>query len=412
VSSFSFSMGLTVCGSTVSKVLRQKEKFLYPDDGSRSPIKRSKGKFPDIERALSNWARNHQKQGFALSDNAIREKARFFATTVGNSESHHKVNSNSWLEKFKQKNNLLGAKPRKGSTDATATDSDGVANADSSTTSSCHTPNGTTPVSPSGATSPSPMSPTRSQDSFKNESPSDGFLDFSYRHGHSQSATSLHSFSDTTAPPLSGGATSPTSPYFSSDHSCGPSPFTPTGISRLPPLNGSAFARPRSQTFPTLGIEPGLIAPQNTADQLTPKNYLQQAMDAPVLESPLEDLSDGIDPIQTVIKRNHSNPDIKTSMQPPPLPRSNSATVSPTISSPGSPTPDEARKALETVMIYFKNQPMGLVDPQEYIAIGKLMEKLKLVHTPGIPLPGGLHRIEEDEATQTHVRKKRSIHSL
>jgi hypothetical protein len=63
-------------------------------------------------------------------------------------------------------------------------------------------------------------------------------------------------------------------------------------------------------------------------------------------------------------------------------------------------------------MIYFKNQPMGLVDPQEYIAIGKLMEKLKLVHTPGIPLPGGLHRIEEDEATQTHVRKKRSIHSL
>jgi Tc5 transposase DNA-binding domain len=333
-------MGLTVCGSTVSKVLRQKEKFFYPDDGSRSPIKRSKGKFPDIERALSNWARNHQKQGFALSDNAIREKARFFATTVGNSESHHKVNSNSWLEKFKQKNNLLGAKPRKGSTDATATDSDGVANADSSTTSSCHTPNRTTPVSPSGATSPSPMSPTRSQDSFKNESPSDRFLNFSYRHGHSQSATSLHSFSDTTAPPLSGGATSPTEPYLSSD------------------------------------------------------------------------LSNGIDPIQTVIKRNHSNPDIKTSMQPPPLPRSNSATVSPTTSSPGSPTPDEARKALETVIIYFKNQPMGLVDPQEYIAIGKLMEKLKLIHTPGIPLPGGLHRIEEDEATETHVRKKRNIHNV
>jgi hypothetical protein len=132
-------------------------------------------------------------------------------------------------------------------------------------------------------------------------------------------------------------------------------------------------------------------------------------MDAPVVESPLEDIPTSNNPIETVIKRNHSNPDIKTTMQPPPLPRSNSNTVSPTISSPGSPTPDEARKALETVMIYFQNQPTGLVDPHEYMTIGKLMEKLKLAQTP---LPGGLHRIEEDEAAQAHVRKKRSIHSL
>ena len=61
--------------STVSKVLRQKEKYLFPDDGSRSPIKRSKGKFPDIERALSVWAKNTRKQGIALTDAMIREKA-------------------------------------------------------------------------------------------------------------------------------------------------------------------------------------------------------------------------------------------------------------------------------------------------------------------------------------------------
>ncbi|KAI4120628.1 MAG: hypothetical protein LQ347_007065, partial [Umbilicaria vellea] len=84
---------------TVSKVLRQKDKYLFPDDGSRSPIKRSKGKFPDIERALSNWARNHQRQGLPLNDSIIRDKARFFATTVGSSDSHAKVNSSSWLEK-------------------------------------------------------------------------------------------------------------------------------------------------------------------------------------------------------------------------------------------------------------------------------------------------------------------------
>ena len=44
--------------STVSKVLRQKDKFLTQDDGSRSPIKRAKGRSPDIERALAVWAKN------------------------------------------------------------------------------------------------------------------------------------------------------------------------------------------------------------------------------------------------------------------------------------------------------------------------------------------------------------------
>lgn len=44
--------------STVSKVLRQKEKYLFQDDGSRSPIKRAKGRSPDLERTLAVWAKN------------------------------------------------------------------------------------------------------------------------------------------------------------------------------------------------------------------------------------------------------------------------------------------------------------------------------------------------------------------
>ncbi|KAN0122995.1 hypothetical protein V8E51_001321 [Hyaloscypha variabilis] len=40
--------------STVSKILRQREKYLFPEDRSLSPVKRAKGKYPDIERALSN----------------------------------------------------------------------------------------------------------------------------------------------------------------------------------------------------------------------------------------------------------------------------------------------------------------------------------------------------------------------
>lgn len=56
-------------------------------------------------------------------------------------------------------------------------------------------------------------------------------------------------------------------------------------------------------------------------------------------------------------------------------------------------------------MTFFQHQPSGLVDPQEYITMGKLMEKLKLQQGGG--LPGGLHQIPEHE-----MSRKRSIHSL
>lgn len=93
-------------------------------------------------------------------------------------------------------------------------------------------------------------------------------------------------------------------------------------------------------------------------------------------------------------------------MQPPPLP--NSATVSP-ISSPGSPTHDEARRALELVVNYFNNQPTGL-GAQDYLTIGKLMEKLELAQNQAAGLRG-LHRIDE-HADGHRVSKKRSIHTL
>lgn len=64
----------------------------------------------------------------------------------------------------------------------------------------------------------------------------------------------------------------------------------------------------------------------------------------------------------------------------------------------GSPTPEDARRALEVVMAFFQHQPSGVVDPQEYMAMGKLMEKLRLQGTSGgVPLPGGLHQIPEQE---------------
>ncbi|KAL2002341.1 hypothetical protein VTN02DRAFT_169 [Thermoascus thermophilus] len=380
--------------STVSKVLRQKEKYLNPDDMSRSPIKRAKGRVPDIEKALSNWARNYQRQGRPLTDAMIKEKAHFFATTCGSPDGGQKILTTAWLEKFKQKNNLVVSKSRKSSIDAV---SDIGSPVQLNTNSNAQTPNGVSPISPSGLTTPSPLSPTQSQDSLKKEG-SDGTADFAseYRHAHSQSTTSLD-----TAPSLSASLTSPTSPFVSSD-----SPFTPTARSRVPSISSNS-SRPRSQTFPMTSVDPGAISANGSSDQLTPKNMLQQSLSVSILDSPLEEESEttmGSDEAN-VIKRR-SNPEFNTnSMQPPPLPKSN--TVSP-ISAPSSPTQDEARKALELVLNYFQNQPSGLA-VQDYITIGKLIEKLELVQNQGAALPGGLHHIDK------HVdgpRKKRSIHTL
>lgn len=331
----------------------------------------------------------------------IREKAHFFATTCGNPEGSQKILTTAWLEKFKQKNNLVVTKSRKSSTDATSDkDSPAHLNTNSNAASNTQTPNGVSPVSPGGVTSPSPMSPTQSQESLKKEA-SDGVTDCAteYQHAHSQSTTSLD-----TAPSLSASVTSPTSPFLSSD-----SPFTPTVRSRVPSISSNS-SRPRSQTFPITNVDPGLISTNESSDQLTPKNMLQQSLSISMLDSPLEE-----EPETTVsandsnvIKRNRSNPEINTqSMQPPPLPKSN--TISP-VSTPSSPTQDEARRALELVMNYFQNQPSGLA-AQDFITIGKLMEKLELAQNQGGTLPGGLHRIDEN-VDGPRVSKKRSIHTL
>lgn len=333
-----------------------------------------------------------------MNDAIIREKAIFFANTVGDPNGRQKIFTSSWLEKFKQKNGLLGAKSRKASVD-TMNDSDGVANGTSANPSTAPTPNEVSPISSNGLPNISPLSPTQNHDGLDKDNP-DSFVDFSntYRHTHSQSATSL----DTT-PSLSTSVASPVSSFFSNE-----SPFTPTSQSNL----GNNSSRPRSQTFPMVGIDPGLVS-NGSSDQLDTKGALQHSMSMSVLESPLEEgqaTTDGrINARENMtIKRNHSNPEIKTSsMQPPPLPKSN--TVSP-ISASTSPTQDEARRALELVVNYFHNQPSGLV-PQDYVMIGKLVEKLELNQSPGGTLPGGLHRI--DEHSDGHrVTKKRSIHTL
>jgi Tc5 transposase DNA-binding domain len=401
------SLLANMLGSTVSKVLRQKEKYLFPHDGSQSPAKKSKGKFPDIERALANWARNESKR-FPLTDSMIREKARFFAATVGNNESQSKLNSTTWLERFKQKNNLVGGRLRKSPTDSRPIFSeDGITILDSSTTSTSHTSAEMSPMSPDDI---SPTTSDSSRGTARHEI-SDGFFDFAgtgYRHTHSQSATSLNTgYSGVSIAPLP--VSSPTSSQLTDAD--GVSPFTSEGSTRLPPL-GSSFSRPRSQTVPNLILEPGAMVRTDPSDEITPKLSDPSAM-TNMLESPLEGKPILTNPFDGMKRTNslpgvHTNRD--TSMQPPPLPKSE--TASPVNSPVISPTQQEARRALELVMTFFQSQPAGVVEPTEYMTMGKLMQKLELAQSPdGTPsLPGGLHRIDEEEGLR--VSKKRSIRSL
>lgn len=269
--------------STVSKVLRNKEKYLYQDEGNRSPAKKSKGKSQDLERAVSTWVRlQQQKRGMAISDQEIRERFRYFATALGTPDGLSKANSNSWLNKFRAKHSLLGSKSRKGSV---ADDSEDQSNP----ASQSQTPGGISPTSPDPANTISPsdttMAVTKPEDApsdSKADSP-DQFFDFSQAHDshrpfHSQSNTSLSSvFTDAAPSSFSPGPTSPTSPFFTPESASGQSPFVPQG--RIPTTGGgtapnsNAFQRPRSQTFPMVGIEPSALSTTATpmSDPLTPK---------------------------------------------------------------------------------------------------------------------------------------------
>ncbi|KUJ21055.1 uncharacterized protein LY89DRAFT_424139 [Mollisia scopiformis] len=391
--------------STVSKVLRQREKYLFPEDRSLSPVKRAKGKFPDIERALSNWVRNMQKQGHPITDSSIKEKARFFATTVGNNESHLKTNSTSWLEKFKQKNGIGGAKLIRRASETNISDSGSLA-PDSAGGSASQTPNGISPTSPSGLPSPSPLSASKSNEDLRSDS-LNGYLEFGqenseYRHSNSQSTTSLSSaFTENNPSSFSGGPTSPSAPFAFSPDSSG---WMPSQQSRLPPP-GNNFQRPRSQTFPMLGIDPSFISSQST-EPLTPKYSMPATAPSSALDSPNQEIGPpfGMDSAISSPPLHHSSSN--GSMAPPSTGTPITGLQSPPGSSaPSSPTQDDARRALDTLLIFFNQAPNGLVDQNEYMTVMKLTERLRL----NAPLPGGLHRIAEQDCELQAPKMEQSM---
>jgi hypothetical protein len=387
----------------VSKVLRNKEKYLNPDanrDQTNSPIKRNnkmKGG-ADIERALTNYVRNAQKSGIPVTDADIKEKARLFSATAGKPDGDNlsKVTSTSWLEKFKQKNGIGGRLMRRASETSL---SDSLRHSPSLSASQ---PNSAiSPSSPSVHPSPSPLSANRSEDG---KDGMNGYLDFntepgSYKHSNSQSTTSLSSAytNDGNSSAFSAGsAISPNGPFSFSPH---------VDNGAFQPLAGPGsanFQRPRSQTFPTLDLEyMNQAASSQNTEPLTPRYHVSSAISSTApssaLESPANEISQ---PTYGIIDQQSSG----IASPPHQLRRSSSnnslgRSSSVIASSPSSPSQEDARRAADTLLSFIQNAGVA-VDQNEYYAVIRLTEKLRLHQQGGMGLGGmgGLDRIPEGDS--------------
>lgn len=320
-----------------------------------------------------------EKKGVALSDESIRHKAQAFSATSNNPDVQAGL-STSWLEKFKMKNNLMGAKSRKSSL---ADDADDA----SLTASTSHTPNNASPTSQHALSSPSAeeLREAHSNENMRLEIPN-CYPDFNRGAPfHSESHTSLHSAFTDTASSFSPAPLSPTaSPFFTPDSGTSASPFiAQNGRQSLHPNSNihphAGSHRQRSQTFPQL--DHYMSDTTSSADPPTPKYISSSTFDSPMQEltEPLPTLNSTLHDLPTNIQPHTMAP--SEMMRPPPLPSNMAVPRSFTPSSAqhlSATSPEEARQAMEIVLSFFEQQPHGYLDLQESITVGKLMEKLRL----------------------------------
>lgn len=376
---------------------------MCPDDRSLSPVKRSKSKFPDIDKGLAAWVKNQNQQGKTVTDSDLRDMAQHFAINSpggAGGEITHKFKSRTWMEKFKQKTGMKGGKLSRRASETNIADSGRMKRLGSRGLSVSHTANETAPTSPILLASPSSLSGIKSVDDVKVERMSDFFFPSEsgrYKHTNSQSTVSLASSTFTDQGPFSAGPASPSTPFsFSPDNNS--APWNSALHVRSPSVNAYQ-QRPRSQTFPMLGIDPAYISTHNN-EPLTPK-YLPVTAPPSALDSPMNEMAPpfGMDSAMSSPHLHHSSS--SGSMGPPTSGPGSGTTItglqSPPNSSANSPTTQEdARRALDTLLAFFQQAPSGLVDQNEYMTVLKLTEKLRIQPNQST-LPGGLHRIAEQD---------------
>lgn len=336
-----------------------------------------------------------------MTDSDLREMAQHFAINSPGGEIPHKFRSRTWMEKFKQKTGMKGGKLSRRASETNIADSSRMKRLGSRGLSVSHTANETAPNSPILLASPSPLSGAKSVDDVKIEGMNSNYFFPSengrYKHTNSQSTVSLSSSTFTDQGPFSAGPTSPSTPFsFSPDNNSAP---WQSSLQVRSPTANAYQQRPRSQTFPMLGIDPSYISTHSN-EALTPK-YLPVTAPPSALDSPMNEMATpfGMDSAMSSPHLHHSS---SNGSMGPPVSGSGSNTgitglQSPPNSSTNSPTTqDDARRALDTLLSFIKQAPNGLVDQNEYLTVLKLTEKLRIQQSPGT-LPGGLHRIAEQD---------------
>ena len=105
--------------STVSKILKQKEKWLAIDPSSDAAriAKHRAVKFPAVEDRLTSWVAALKAQGEPIRDSTIRNEALRIARDLGLGEDKFKA-SGGWIEKFRERNAI--PKPSAETTSVTA----------------------------------------------------------------------------------------------------------------------------------------------------------------------------------------------------------------------------------------------------------------------------------------------------
>ncbi|KAK7730846.1 hypothetical protein SLS53_008924 [Cytospora paraplurivora] len=411
--------------STVSKVLSRKDKWLNPEDRSNSPIKKSKGKIPDIDKTLANWLRNEQHKGRHVSDSEIQEQARMYARPFR--EAENKINNPSWLEKFKQKHSMGGRLLRRASetnipraAGKLSTISPVLASSQPSSAISADSPVNQQSVSPfsagprdageetkegSGGGRRGEMVMDFSEPPSTTTATSGSTFKFA---STNQSTTSLGSgfASDTAGSSFSNETMSPTGTgqfTFSPDPNVGgflsSDQHQHQHSHQIP--GAPDFQRPRSQTFPTLDLEyMNQASSESNNDPLTPR-FIQGSQGVPstapssALESPAHEFAAagpfGIDntiasPHQQQQQHTLHHSSSASSLQGRhqsggggTTPIIGSGALSSVASSPVSPTQEDARRAADTLLSFIANSgPGGLVDQSDYNAMIRLTEKLRL----------------------------------
>jgi hypothetical protein len=153
-----------------------------------------------------------------------------------------------------------------------------------------------------------------------------------------------------------------------------------------------------------VGVEQ-YMSPPGSSDTLTPKYVSSGALDSPMTKLPgaLPTIDEGMSLSPTQVLKSITPPLLASTSQ-------IGDKGSSADSSPITPSQEEAARALELVMNFFQLQNAGfVVEPLDYVTIGKLMEKLRIKRSSE-SLPSDMRRVSEPTFTTTKLESVDAVH--